>query len=128
MGKTRFATHASLKRWWPEVTRKTVELHAKRDDAAEAELAAIRTENPLHNIAGRPSSPFGIDPGDLAGKISRDAIASLAMLKVPPMTLRLRILEAAGVPTGAALDMLGVPQSRRSRVIAGRTGGSPSCR
>jgi hypothetical protein len=124
--KTRFATHASLKRWWPEVTRKTVELHAKRDDAAEAELAAIRTEDPLHNIAGRPSGPFGIDPGDLSGKVSRDAIAGLAMLKVPPMTLRLRVLELAGIPTRSALDMLGVPRERRSRVIAGRTGGRPA--
>ena len=123
--KVRFATHASLKRWWPEVTRKTVELHAKRDDAAEAELAAIRTENPLHNIAGRPSGPFGIDPGDLPRKIRGDDVVNLAMLKVPPMTLRLRLLELSGIPTRSALDMLGVPRSRRSRVIAGRTGQSP---
>lgn len=126
--KVRFATHAALKSWWPEVTRKTVEFHATREAALGAELTAIRTEGPLHNIAGRPSGPFGIDPGDLPAKVRADGLIELAMQKMPPMTLRLRMLELAGFPTPAALDMLGVQPTHRSRVIFGNTGGKPSSR
>lgn len=126
--KVRFATHAALKTWWPEVARKTVELYPTRKAALEAELAAIRAENPLHNIAGRPSGPHGIDPGDLKAKIRTEDLIALAMRKMPPMTLRLRMLELAGLPTPVALDTLGVQRTHRSRVIHGNTGGRPSSR
>ena len=115
--KVRFATHAALKPWWPEVVRKTAEMHAERDEAAKAELEAIRVEQPLHNIAGRPSGLFGIDPGDLPGSLPADEIVSLAMLNMPPQSLRLALLELAGIPTRTALDMLGVGPTHRYRVI-----------
>jgi len=115
--KVRFATHASLKPWWPEVARKTVELHAKRTDAADAELKAIRSEHPLHNIAGRSSGPFGIDPGDLPRGVRAEDIVDLAMLKMSPQALRLALLELVGIPTGAALDMIGCPRTNKYRVI-----------
>lgn len=50
--KTRFAGHAHDKQWWPEVARKTVEWHLTRDTAAAAELLAIKSEHPRHNITG----------------------------------------------------------------------------
>lgn len=118
--KARFATHAALKPWWPDVARKTVGLYATRDEAAEAELVAIRTEDPLHNIAGRPSGAFGIDPGDLPAEVSAVDLLELAMLGMPPQSLRLAMLELAGIPTPAALDMLGIGPTHRGRVIRAR--------
>jgi predicted GIY-YIG superfamily endonuclease len=118
--KVRFATHAALKAWWPEVTRKTVALYAEREAAAEAELAAIKAENPLYNIAGRPSGAFGIDPGDLPDEVPAADLIELAMLSMPPQSLRLALLELAGIPTPAALDMLGVGPTHRRRVISQR--------
>jgi predicted GIY-YIG superfamily endonuclease len=118
--KVRFATHEALKAWWPQVERKTVELYAKRDDAAEAELAAIRAEDPLYNIAGRPSGAFGIDVGDLPREVCADDLIELAMLSMPAQSLRLALLELAGIPTPAALDMLGIGPTHRGRVISQR--------
>ncbi len=94
------------------MTRKTVELHAKRADAADAELKAIRSEHPLHNIAGRSSGPFGIDPGDLPKAVRPADVIELVMLEMPPQSLRLALLELVGIPTGAALETLGTDPSK----------------
>jgi predicted GIY-YIG superfamily endonuclease len=53
----RFEQHRTEKPWWGDVTRITLEHHPTREDALEAELAAIRTENPRHNINGRAGQP-----------------------------------------------------------------------
>ena len=52
--QTRFTQHAATKPWWPQVARKTVEWHGKRQDAEDAESIAIDTEHPAHNIT-KPS-------------------------------------------------------------------------
>jgi predicted GIY-YIG superfamily endonuclease len=36
--------------WWPQVVRQEVEWFAGREAAKAAERAAIRAENPIHNI------------------------------------------------------------------------------
>lgn len=54
--------------------------------------------------------------------VRHDDLISLAMTDLPPMTLRLRLLQLAGIDTPEALDMLGVRRENRSRVIAGKTG------
>ena len=115
--EVRFATHASLKPWWPEVGRRTVELYATRTSAAEAELEAIGLERPLHNVQGQASGLFGIDPGDLPDGADGQTILGLVMLDMPPTSLRLALLELIGIPTPAALDMLGVDRTSRYRVI-----------
>ena len=43
---------------------------------------------------------------------------------MPPMTLRLRLLQLTGMSTPEALDKLGVRRENRSRVISGQTGGA----
>ena len=53
----RFAQHASEKSWWPEVARKTAMLYGSRREAMKAELTAIHTEKPVHNIAGVRAEP-----------------------------------------------------------------------
>lgn len=52
----RFAQHAAEKSWWPQVAQKTAVLYGSRTEAEKAELTAIRTESPVHNIAGRGPS------------------------------------------------------------------------
>lgn len=47
-------------------------------------------------------------------------LQALALAAMPPMSLRLALLEMAGMSTPEALDKLGVRRENRSRVIAGR--------
>lgn len=54
--KVRFRQHRAKKAWWPEVTRKTVEWYPTRAEARAAELTAIRTEDPRHNVEGVPAA------------------------------------------------------------------------
>lgn len=46
----RFHEHSKDKGWWAQVARSTMEHHPTREEAAAAEVAAIITERPLHNI------------------------------------------------------------------------------
>lgn len=56
----RFEQHRADKPWWGDVTHITLEHHLDRAAALAAELKAIRTENPRHNIAGRAELFAGI--------------------------------------------------------------------
>jgi predicted GIY-YIG superfamily endonuclease len=114
--KTRLAAHAETKPWWPEVARKTVEWHMTRASAAKAEVKVIRSERPLHNIRGFKIPEFRTN-------ISGAEIVALADAKMPPTSLRLALLELAGLSTKEALDRMGVPRTNRYRVIAGRDAG-----
>lgn len=51
MNRTR--SHA-LSAWWNDVATITIERFETKEQAAAAELHAIRTERPLHNRAGAP--------------------------------------------------------------------------
>jgi predicted GIY-YIG superfamily endonuclease len=120
--KARFAQHAETKAWWPDVTRKTVEWHAARSEASQAELEAIKAERPVHNIAGAALVSGGVafDLSDLRAKVSGEEVFELAQTEMRPMSLRLALLELVGVPTGTALDLLGVSRSDRYKVIKDR--------
>lgn len=50
---TRFDDHARKQPWWGDVADCTTEFHPDLPSLIEAELTAIRTENPLYNKAGR---------------------------------------------------------------------------
>ena len=66
----RASQHRGEKPWWPEVANMTVERHDTRDAAAEAELAAILSEKPIHNVVGnrgsipKPRKPIHSETGD----------------------------------------------------------------
>ena len=62
-------------------------------------------------------------PGKRSGRtpIEHDELIALALAKMPPTSLRLAMLEMAGLGTREALDKLGVRREHRSRVIDGRT-------
>jgi len=48
--RERFNQHAKDRPWWDEVARIEVERFPTRAEAARAEVEAIRTERPLHNV------------------------------------------------------------------------------
>lgn len=50
----RLRTHEGEKSWWHQVASVTIEHRESREDLRDAELAAIRLENPKYNIAGKP--------------------------------------------------------------------------
>lgn len=50
----RWKSHREDKPWWHEVARITIEHHANRRGALDAECAAIIAERPLHNIIHNP--------------------------------------------------------------------------
>jgi hypothetical protein len=54
----RLQQHAANKSWWPDVDTYRIGWYTTREFAADAELKAIRTENPLYNIAGRNGVPY----------------------------------------------------------------------
>ena len=60
---------------------------------------------------GKPDGPAPVD---------RDALIELALSEMPPTSLRLAMLELAGMSTPDALDKLGIRRENRSRVISGR--------
>jgi DNA-binding GntR family transcriptional regulator len=58
--KVRWSQHAAFKSWWPNVVSKTVEWFDSREAAADAEVKAILSEGPAHNIRhARDASPVG---------------------------------------------------------------------
>jgi hypothetical protein len=76
-GLARWAQHARDKGWWTQVTYVEVRHFDTREEAEEAEITAIRSEDPAYNIAGRepPAVPapgrkravnFMVDPALLA--------------------------------------------------------------
>lgn len=48
----RAAEHRADKQWWSDVARMDVEHLNSRVEALEAELIAIRSERPIHNVTG----------------------------------------------------------------------------
>lgn len=55
----RFEQHRKDKPWWGDVATTRLQHFSTREEAMAAELEAIRTENPTHNIVGRGSRPVG---------------------------------------------------------------------
>ena len=75
-------------------------------------------------LAARLGDCFARRRADRA-PVSHDDVIALALSDLPPMSMRLALLQLGGMSTGEALDKLGVRREHRSRVIAGRTGGAP---
>ena len=45
----RWGQHSTSKTWWPEVADRKIEWFPTREEAAGAEIVAIKEERPLHN-------------------------------------------------------------------------------
>lgn len=59
----RLVAHQQDKDWWCDVASVTLTHFETRGQAAEAEVAAIRDENPVHNVVrqGTPPDPRALD-------------------------------------------------------------------
>lgn len=85
--EARWAAHAADKSWWPEVSRKEVEWHGSRRLAAEAEVAAIKSEPSRYNGTHSPWNRAVRKPAD--GEITVvDARANLSKLHSAVQLLR----------------------------------------
>jgi len=103
--------------WWPEVTRRTVELYATRGEAEEAEDVAIREECPVHNIKGSGRLYACSSLPLVSPTVSGEAVAELVLSGMHPTPMRLAILELLGMGTQDALKAMGVSRTNRYRVI-----------
>lgn len=68
---------------------------------------------------------FGAGSASARPGIRDSDVIALTLSAMPPMSMKLALLELAGMGTQEALDKLGVRREHRSRVISGRTGGAP---
>jgi len=99
------AQHSGDKPWWREATSVALTHHETRNEAKAAELAAIRTENPVHNVAGRVRERLPKIARHDGVCIDPDRIIDLE-------TGRLR----AGDMVGAA-EIAGRPGAKRATVV-----------
>ena len=81
----------------------------------EALTAALSAMLPCFWPAGARPSRQRKQP-----QIEQGDLSALALADVPPMSLRLYLLELDGMSTTEALDKLGVRRENRARVIKGR--------
>lgn len=63
--RSRWAAHASRSEWWPDVHRKEIQWYESRAEAEIVEIAAIRSQRPVHNI--RDSEWFATPRADKSG-------------------------------------------------------------
>lgn len=90
------------KAWWPGVDRISLVRYSTRQAAFNAEWYAIRTENPIHNKAGRP--PSGLVRIEFAAlKLAIRAAQRWPVLSPLPkgaFALARRVHRARGTPRG----------------------------
>lgn len=77
----RRAAHERDKPWWPDVAEKTVEWHDTRLLALAAELEAIRSEAPRHNVTGSPwaPGPRELEDGELNSGQAKDVLRGVEL-------------------------------------------------
>jgi prevent-host-death family protein len=89
----RWSRHQRMSPWWDDVSFVHVEHLHDREEARVAELAAIRMESPLHNVADRP----GWNPSGEARKLARRRLEELAGESLGPCVtateVRMRLKE-----------------------------------
>lgn len=102
--RSRWGHHRNHKSWWPDVARATVELFDTWGAAAEAEDLAIKTEDPLYNVTGRPrriiktpdwpAQPIVDDEGQVMTDL-QNAAAEYERLTADMADLKGQVMEAA---------------------------------
>lgn len=105
--KVRFSHHNSQSKWFPDACRTTTELFGSRDLVRKAEILAITTESPLHNVAGTPDHKMRVSQGMARGaakgrkagrprrsKVTEAAIRRVIHLGTAEAAAKLRISKA----------------------------------
>lgn len=78
----RWYQHSRERKWWPQVTRKTVTWYDTRELAEAAETAAIRAERPVHNRAG-------IEREEPAARMADDGVQDVPATIARPLLSKL---------------------------------------
>lgn len=73
----RWVDHERTKSWWPQVAEKRIAWLDDRPTALTAELRAIKTEHPLHNVVGTPEAHKRreLAPDEVGGGVLRANLA-----------------------------------------------------
>lgn len=121
MPEKRWAAHAGTKSWWSEVARKDLEWFENREDARAGELAAIRTEHALHNVADSPWAPKSRELHDneapagagrlLGFLVDRVKAEGSFIYLVRPDRKRTRVVALAPVELVLAIEAAGGPDA-----------------
>jgi predicted GIY-YIG superfamily endonuclease len=74
----RWEQHARSQPWWPEVVRQTVDWYPDREAAEDAEKAAIKAENPRHNVMHAPRQ----DVEFVTNALERDLISATILYRI----------------------------------------------
>jgi predicted GIY-YIG superfamily endonuclease len=80
---TRFKAHSRSKDWFLEVHSATLDHFESRDELAEAEIAAIKREKPLYNVAHNGNPVVDHEPDDAESDPGNDDPASREPLIIP---------------------------------------------
>lgn len=115
----RMRQHAADKPWWPEVRLKTLTWYASRDEALEAEAAAIRAERPVHNLqhAYREPAPVPVPPRPKT--IDLGEVAALALDQTLSGTaLRVGLLRLGAWPDDEIQAELSISRATWARAVS----------
>ena len=108
----RWAQHEKTQPWWGDVASATVEHYPTRAEALEAELDAIRSERPVHNIAGRITKASNVDLLDQIEAFVLKPTEAAEVLGLDPSTIRrwIRFGECPDAFADLPTERVGVPR------------------
>lgn len=112
--KQRWVVHGSTKPWWPEVAEKTTEVFPSRDEALEAERAAIVAEKPKYNIVHAMSEQQEAALEEVVQAFVDAQAAELASWCV------ISSLREAGIPDLAICAETGISRATLNRKLGSR--------
>ncbi|WP_428956179.1 GntR family transcriptional regulator [Streptomyces sp. cg35] len=104
--KERMKAHAADKTWWPEVATRDFEWFGTRAEAAQAEIEAIRGEQPIHNHTHNTAAVLALLPPPREEPLQPqlDPIARDGRSVAQRMAAEMRPLIMAGdMPTGSRI-------------------------
>ena len=137
---SRTKQHKASSHWANEISRTETQDFESREDALSAEVVAIKTENPIYNVAHNPGEPKGRPvffgppkPSGYPDLTQQDVIERLeslvtakykrkdiaADIGIKPQFLS-RIMAGVSPPSKRALDFLG--SEKRAEIVYSYTG------
>lgn len=124
----RFTHHKAMKSWWPDVdpARTTLTLHASREEAAEAEVAAIQAEKPVHNIVaaegrtwGRPVTVLTQEQEQVLDEVVQRARQTEELRR--RLWAEVELARDAGVPDMVLCEKAGISRATLNRRLGSRS-------
>ena len=102
----RWSEHVHGKPWWPEVRRQATEWYGSRQEAEQAEQAAIKVERPVYNIVHAIPKPSRAESRSIPAPLSPPDIRLLLYdLNAVMGSERMRLSELAVLLRATAPDI-----------------------